>query len=400
MTRPSERGTRAGLWLLACVVLAAIAALLLALFGNREDDLYEYAPETITNSVLGASFAMLILRRDGGNRIGWLFFFSGMFSSVQLVTGQYATYGLAAGLAAAAPAGWASAVAQVISVGLILLLLAWFPTGRAARGLAAVPWVIGAAIVCSASIEILRGGPVGNFPAVSGPFDLLSGPVLEVLGAVTGVLFVVGILGALASLLARLLRASAVERAQVKLLLLASVAAIGLIVVSGIAAPAGLEEELGTVAWTIAGAAPPTAIGIAILRYRLYDIDVIINRAVVYAVLTAVLVGAYAGGVLLFRTILDPVTGDNDVAIAASTLAVAALFGPARRRIQSFIDRRFYRSRYDAQKTLEAFSVRLRDEVDLDAVAKELSGVVGETFRPSFAGIWLVDRNDSRTLDG
>jgi hypothetical protein len=107
-------------------------------------------------------------------------------------------------------------------------------------------------------------------------------------------------------------------------------------------------------------------------------------------VLTAVIVTAYAGGVLLFRTMLDPITGDNDVAIAASTLAVAALFGPARRRIQSFIDRRFYRSRYDAQRTLEGFAARVRDEVDLEALSGELLRVVFFTVHPRHASVWLL----------
>ena len=145
----------------------------------------------------------------------------------------------------------------------------------------------------------------------------------------------------------------------------------------------------------------PVAIGVAILRYRLYEIDTLINRTLVYGALTALLALVYFGGVATTQTIFRALTGQHQqqpqIAIVVSTLVIAALFNPLRRRIQSFIDRRFYRRKYDARKTLETFSAKLRDETDLEALNAELVGVIRETMQPSHVSLWL--RPDTATRD-
>jgi hypothetical protein len=136
----------------------------------------------------------------------------------------------------------------------------------------------------------------------------------------------------------------------------------------------------------------PVAIGFAVLKYRLYDIDVIINRTLVYGSLTAMLLALYFGGVATTQTVFRAITGQEQqpqLAVVISTLVIAALFDPSRRRIQSFIDRRFYRRKYDARKTLEAFSARLREETDLQTLNDDLAGVIRETMQPTHVSLWL-----------
>ncbi|MDQ3834176.1 MAG: hypothetical protein M3315_11210, partial [Actinomycetota bacterium] len=148
--------------------------------------------------------------------------------------------------------------------------------------------------------------------------------------------------------------------------------------------------NLLTIAALLSFVLVPIAVGVAMLRYRLYEIDIIINRTLVYGTLTATLVVLYFGGIVVLQRVFVLLTGQRStLAVVASTLLIAALFNPLRRRIQSFIDRRFYRSKYDAAKTLEAFSAKLRDETDLDALSDDLVGVVRETMHPAHVSLWL-----------
>jgi len=154
----------------------------------------------------------------------------------------------------------------------------------------------------------------------------------------------------------------------------------------------GIGLDISNLAWalTLVGfALIPVAIGIAILRYRLYEIDVVIRRTLVYGVLAALLAATYGGSVLLLSALLAPITSGNSLAVAGSTLVVAALFSPVRSRIQSLVERRFYRSRYDAEREVNDLSLRLRNEVELDGVTSAVIGTIGRTLAPTSASIWL-----------
>ena len=229
----------------------------------------------------------------------------------------------------------------------------------------------------------LTPGPIDDFPQLMNPYAVQS-PLLDPGTAIAALLLLIGIGGSCASLILRFRRAHGERRQQIKWLALAAVVAGVTIPVA--AAGYGLwGEAVANGASMLAVLCLPLAAGVAILRYRLYDIDVVINRALVYGALTATLGGAYLALVLL----IGLAVGQSDLAVATSTLAVAALFRPARARIQALVDRRFYRHRYDAARTLDGFVARLRDEVALDAVSADLRAVVVETVQLAHVSLWL-----------
>ena len=230
------------------------------------------------------------------------------------------------------------------------------------------------------------------------PFGLEHYPwIADVTQAVT-LLLPLCILASALSLVLRFLRSGGEQREQIKWLafaasilgLVSSFVVPGIILTEGAGGANPLWENLLEDAVTLSVAGIPVAVGIAILRYRLYEIDLIINRTLVYGTLTATLVALYFGGIIVLQRVFVLLTGQkSSLAVVASTLVIAALFQPLRGRLQSFIDRRFYRSKYDARKTLEAFSARLRDQTDLDALINDLVGVARDTMQPAHVSLWL-----------
>jgi hypothetical protein len=194
-----------------------------------------------------------------------------------------------------------------------------------------------------------------------------------------------------AALVVRFRRSRGVERQQLKWLTYTAAVVFVVLLPLGFLAPRGFAAEAAEALSIIGVGLLPVAIGVAVMRYRLYDIDVIIRRTLIYAALSATLLAAYVGGVALLQTLLAPLTAGSGVAVAISTLAVVALFQPLRRRIQSAVDRRFYRRRYDAVWTLDSFAVRCRDEIDLKALQAELIRTVEQTLQPAYVSLWTRD---------
>jgi hypothetical protein len=224
--------------------------------------------------------------------------------------------------------------------------------------------------------------------------ELGDGATYSVLSIISGLLLMVSLLGAASSLMVRFRQAHGVERQQLKWFTYSATLAISGAILTYIISPViGAPLWIEWFVYVLALIGPigiPISMGIAILRYGLYEIDLIINRTLVYSSLTLMLALLYFGGVTALQSFFSLLTGQgNTLAIVASTLAIAALFNPLRRRIQSFIDRRFYRRKYDARKTLQVFGTRLRDETDLEKISDDLVGVVRETMQPAHVSVWL-----------
>jgi hypothetical protein len=271
-------------------------------------------------------------------------------------------------------------VATPLGVALLLLL---FPTGR----LPGRRWrpVVWATVVATAAVVVgtaVTPGPVEYYPQFQNPLGLAAaGPVLDRIVQVGFVVLTAGVFTAAGSLIVRWRRARGVERQQLKWLAYAA----AMLVIAQVGASL-LPRALFLVVTTVTTVLFPAATGIAVVRYRLYEIDRLINRTLVYGLLTATLGLVYAGLVLVLGQLLGQ---DSSLAVAGATLAVAALFQPARRRIQQAVDRRFNRRRYDAAQTIEAFSARLRDQIDLDTLSAELVAVVDQTMEPTRVSLWL-----------
>jgi MFS family permease len=343
----------------------------------------------------------LVASRRPGNPIGWMWLGIGLGVGLSSFAGSYATYALGpASLPAPRAIGTVVAgVGWTVAFALITLILLLFPTGRLpSRRWRFLAWAVAAA----AALALISGPFVpgrSGFAPVQNPFGVegFAGEVIFVLTNASVIVVLVATVPAALSLVFRYRRASGVERQQIKWFAYAAVLFGSLIPLDLL----GLDEPLGDVLWNVLNALATlgiyAAVGVAILRHRLYEIDLIINRTLVYGSLTVTLALSYLGGVVALQAIFRAVTGEgSQLAIVASTLAIAALFNPLRRRVQAFVDRLFYRRKYDAAKTLGAFSSKLRDETDLDRLGGELVSVVRSTVQPEHASLWLRGKEESR----
>jgi hypothetical protein len=388
-------GLAVGLGLLT--VGLKVAALLLRWPFAYDATLFEGLAETllITLDVPYALVGALICARQPWNRIGWLLVVGGLANGGYVAV-MYATHGRQqlAELPVTWMTGWLFWLTAFITLMFLLLL---YPTGRLlSRRWRPVAWAVAAWGILGlatmvANPELADPGfwnPVGG-RGLGGQFATKAIEANVALGWLLVLLALVLAATALASLVVRFRRARGVERQQLKWLVYGwglSAAANTLVPVSW---AAGILPWL--VNWAVA-----IAIAVAILRYRLYEIDRLINRTLVYGLLTALLGAVYAGAVLVLGQLFGGLGGEPPSwAVAGATLAVAALFQPARRRIQAVVDRRFNRRRYDAARTVEAFSLRLRDQVELDTLSAELLTVVDQTMQPTAVSLWLSPSTQS-----
>ena len=361
------------------------------------------APIIVTFLIFVLGFATtgaLVTARHPSNPVGWI---AASVAALYVCAGFADSYvntfpgvlGDAGVVARASFAIGESLWSVALGLGGTLLLLL-FPDGRLpSRRWRPVAWVAGIALGTIPVALALTPGRVQDYP-VDNPLGIPgAGPALDLIVGVALMAVLLTFVLSVSSLFVRYRGASAVQRQQLKWLLFAVGFVVVLIfasvMIEVIAGQSGAAGEISNLLSTAALSSIPLAIGVAILKHRLYDIDVLINRALVYGGLTGVLGLLYVTIVFGLQQALSPVTRESDLAIAASTLAVAALFRPARTRIQGFIDKRFYRRRFDAQKTLESFSARARNEVELGVLATQLVSVVRETMDPNYVSLWLRD---------
>jgi hypothetical protein len=354
-----------------------------------------YWVETSVIAVGYSTVGAIVASRLPDSPIGWLFCAIGFSFGVVHVSAEYAIYALLT-RPGSLPGGdasvWVWAWIWVPAIGLVVFLDLLFPDGK----LPSARWRWFARFTIAA---VLGGALLAAFS----PGQILQQPLRNPLGIeglpsvsrmVEAFMYALIVVGA-SSLLLRLRRVGWIERQQIKWFAYATAVAISGIILKNTVYPvvgvrlvwwAGFVLTVGGLAGT------PIGMGVAVLKYRLYNIDLLINRTLVYGSLTALLALIYFGGVAATEAIFRALSGQEQqpqLALVVSTLVIAALFTPLRRRIQRFIDRRFYRSKYDARKTLEAFSVKLRDETDLEALSDDLVGEVRETMQPAHVSLWL-----------
>jgi hypothetical protein len=358
----------------------------------------------------------LIASNRPKNPIGWICLAVGIFWMLANLSSSYGMYGLRVASPGSVP--FPAAIGSVgewmwaPAVGLGICLILLFPDGRLpSRRWRPLAWLSGAAIFLVSAGFALSPGPMEGLLGVRNPFGLEEYPWIADAAQGVILLLFLCILASAASLVLRFLRSGGEEREQIKWLAFAA-SILGLVgfssfVIPGIIVPDAtgganrLWENLLEDAVTLSFAGVPVAVGVAVLKYRLYDIEVVINRTLVYGTLTATLVALYFGGIVVLQRAFVFLTGQKStLAVVASTLLIAALFNPLRRRIQWFIDRSFYRSKYNAAKTLEGFSVKLRDETDLEALSDDLVGVVRETMQPAHVSLWLRPEYTSKDGQG
>jgi hypothetical protein len=390
--RLSSRGAARLAWALcgfatAATLLASVLRILIASASHEVPaDLEVGTGDLVWPAVvLGFAFVgALIASRHPGNAVGWIFGVGAAAFSLSGLAESYAVYTLFADpgglLGGGETMAWLSVWVWVLGgVPLIILFPLLFPNGRllSPRWRPVVGVALAALVILSVGIA-LTPGRFDDLSPVENPYGV-GGTAGDVFGAMQGLgwlLLILALIASATSLVLRFRRSRGVERLQLKWVAAASVVVVASFLLWEVwegMAPLGIFTMV-------------LAAGIAILRHRLYDIDVVINRTLVYGALTATLAATYVGLVLLLQLVLSP---GSDLAIAGSTLAVAALFRPARARIQGAVDRRFYRRKYDAQRTLEGFAGRLRDEVELDSLSASLRTVVTETMQPAHVSLWL-----------
>jgi len=340
-------------------------------------------------AVVGA----MIVTRHPGNRIGWVFMIAGGEFALFQLSAQFGTYALLVRHGDVPGGIWAAELSDAMFAPSVVLVLVFvfllFPDGRPpAPRWRLVGWVAGISCAITTLSSFVHPGTLSDpFGEYRNPIGVEAAAAADTIGVIAFLVMLACWPAAMAAMVVRYRRAGPLQRAQTRWFTVASLLVPASVLIAAVGGPL---EPIGMGAWWLAVIGLPVSIGVAILRHRMYDIDVIIRKTLVYVLLVAPLAALYLVLIAVLGTASRAATGQSGVlAVTLSTLAVAAAFQPLRRRVQTAVDRRFYRSKYDTARTLDAFSGRLRQQIDLEALQGEVLGVVQETLAPASATLWL-----------
>lgn len=378
-----------GGWVWIGLIVVGGLGLVVAVDDSSSISHYEYAVEGLIFSVVMAVLGSIILVPRPRQPIGLVLFIAGVAAATQFGAGEYAVLAVERGWLAGGSAAWLATLLRtpvfLLSFGLLLLLYpSGRPLGRWGRLLVAVA-IVGAG--AEAAGLAFNPGPLEDFPSIANPYGLgVLRPAFPTLEVIESLGIFAGFIGGVGTLAVRYRRSLGIDRLQIKWVLFAAGAALVVLTLLNLALPVQMENVLGHVIWTLAPLSIPATMALAVVRYRLYEIDRIISRTVSYGLVSAVLIGVYLGAVFVLGTL--PAL-EGELAVAGSTLLAAALFNPLRRRIQNTVDRRFNRSRFNRERTMEALSRRLSSEVDLAELGRDLERVAEQTMQPSNVSVWV-----------
>jgi hypothetical protein len=397
-------------WLLdAAVIVAGIIMFARAGLGHETDALVGTLAMVVAFFAFPTMGALIIWQRPR-NTVGWIFCCIGLGTAFTSFSAAFVQYAIASNIDASLLVGMVDAAGNTIwplNLGLGTFLLFLFPNGRLpSRRWRFIFWLDVVVVALAVLMGLFQPGyleSVNGVGRVWNPLGITAAkPFFDLVNTVGGLVFVVCALASVAAIIVRYVTSHDIQRQQIKWFAFGVAAMVAILIPSFIFIPE--EDTLSNITFGLGIIMLPLGAGIGILRYRLFDIDVIINRTLVYGLLTAILAGVYLLGVVGVQTIVNtiarsttgPASTPSPLLIVVTTLLIAALFQPLRRRLQRFIDRRFYRARYDARKTLDKFGASLRSEVELSHLTDHLLETVEQTMRPAHVSLWLREPDSER----
>ncbi len=388
------------IWLAAMALGLASVAMIVGTWWVAVPDSWGFRGASVLAGMTFTSVGAIVARRQPGNTIGWLFCAIGLAFAIEGFVNEYVIVGALAApgrLPSVQQIGWILTWIWVIPAGLALIYLPLlFPSGKLlSPRWRPVAWFGAATMALAAAIISVAPGPIEQATYLENPLGVRGFSTQGFIETFVAIVFAglgLAVLLALASMVIRFVTSTGEARLQVKWFVFA-VAIAGLIDVFYyigfvLGAPPAVVKA-SEILLILGLLALPITAGLAVLRYRLYEIDLIISRTIAYAVVSGVLIAIFVATILVLQALMAPVTQSNTLAVAASTLVVAALFQPLRRRVQAVVDRRFHRARYDAERTAAAFSDRLRDQVDLPHLTTDLDATVRTAIAPATLSLWL-----------